>query len=86
MSSFKSDEQKRRKLKYPGNFPITHNDTYTNPDDGKEGYIKSEQFYYFNKEKIDYIVIGSMNIEAFNRLIEYIENLDIDIEEITDNL
>lgn len=86
MSSFKSKEQKKRKLKFSGNFPIVNEDTVTDPDDGKDGYIKSEQFYYFNKEKIDYIVIGSMSIEAFNNLIDYIENLKIDIEEITDNL
>lgn len=86
MSSFKSKEQKKRKLRFLGNFPIVNEDTVTDPDDGKDGYIKSEQFYYFNKEKIDYIVIGSMSIEAFNNLIDYIENLKIDIEEITDNL
>lgn len=73
-------------MRFTGNFPSVNEDTVTDHDDGKDGYIKSEQFYYFNKEKIDYIVIGSMGIEAFNNLIDYIENLKIDIEDITDNL
>lgn len=86
MSSFKDEKQKKKKLKYPGNFPISHNDTKTNPDDGKDGYIKSEQFYYFNKEKIEYIVIGSMKEEVFDALVEFIEKLEIPIEEVIDNL
>lgn len=86
MSSFKNEEQKIRKLKYPGNFPISHNDTKTNPNNGKDGYIKSEQFYYFNKEKIDFTVIGSMNIEAFNNLISFIEKLNVTFNDIVDNL
>lgn len=86
MSSFKNEEQKRKKLKYPGNFPVSHNDTITNPDDGKDGYIKAEQFYYFNKEKIDYMVIGNVKEDVFNALINFIEALDIDLEIINENL
>lgn len=86
MSSFKNEKQKAKKLKYTGNFPISHNDTDTNPDSGKDGYIKAEQFYYFDKEKIDYVVIGNMKEEVFNALIEFIENLKIDLEVIIDNL
>lgn len=86
MSSFKDEEQKKQKLRFPGNFPISHNDTETNPDDGKDGYIKSEQFYYFNKDKIDYKVIGSINEESFDLLINYIENLEVPIKTLIDNL
>lgn len=86
MSSFKDEEQKKRKLKYPGNFVVTSNDKKTNPDNGKEGYIKAEQLYYFIKEKIDFQVIGSMNKESLEKLIRFIEGLDIDIKEIIDNL
>lgn len=86
MSSFKNDEQRKKKLSYPGNFPITHDDKVTNPDNGKAGYIKADQLYYFNKEKIDYVVIGSMKPEIFNLLIEFIEGLDIEFKMIIDNL
>ncbi|MGL6105751.1 hypothetical protein [Romboutsia sp.] len=86
MSSFKNEEQKKKKISYPGNFPITSNDKQTKPDNGKEGYIKAEQLYYFKKNKIDFQVIGSMNKESLEKLIRFIENLEIDIKEIIDNL
>lgn len=60
-SSFKSEEQKKRKLSYPGNFPIANEDTVTEPDNGKSGYIKTDQLYFFNKSKIEYTIIGNIN-------------------------
>ena len=42
--------------------------------------------YYFNKDKISYTVIGSINVESFNKLMEYIEKSDFDLLDITDNL
>lgn len=86
MSSFKNKQHKDKKLRFPGNFPITSDDKVTNPDNGKEGYIKAEQLYYFKKSKIDYQVIGRMNDESLEKLVRFIENLDIDIKEIIDNL
>ena len=86
MSSFKDGNHKNRKLNYPGNFPISSNDTHTNPNNGRDGYIKADQLYYFNKEKIDFQVIGSMNKESLEKLIKFIEELEIDIKEIIDNL
>lgn len=86
MSSFKSKIQKAKKLKFPGNFPVTYNDIDIPGGNSKEGYIKSEQFYYFDKEKIDYFVIGSMNEEVFNALTQFIMELNIDIKHIIDNL
>lgn len=49
LSSFKSDTQRERKLKYPGNFPIDSSDTETNPHNNKSGYVKADQLYYFAK-------------------------------------
>lgn len=86
LSSFKSESQRERKLSYPGNFEISHNDTMTDPDNGKDGYIKADQLYYFNKDKITYTVIGSMKKEVFNLLIKFIEDSDFGISEIIDNL
>ena len=40
MSSFKNEKHKGKKLKFPGNFTISSNDKFTNPDNGIEGYIK----------------------------------------------
>ena len=52
MSSIKSEMQKHKKLCYPGNFLISNDATITNPDNGKDGYVKTDQLYYFLKEKI----------------------------------
>lgn len=76
MSSFKDDEQRARKLSYEGNFPVTSNDKTTNPDNGKDGYIKAEQIYYFKKDKIEFQVIGSMNEDTLKELFEFIEKLE----------
>ena len=86
LSSFKNEEQKKRKLSYPGNFPVPHNDTITNPHNNKDGYIKTDQLYYFNKSKISYMTIGSMDMDIFNLMMEFLENSDFDLEEILSNL
>lgn len=86
LSSFKTKKQKQRKLKYPGNFPITHDDTITNPDNGNNGYVKADQLYYFKKDKIEYQIIGTVLPDILNLLFEFIEESDFPIIEIFDNL
>jgi hypothetical protein len=86
MSSFKNEEQRLKKLTYPGNFPITHNDSVVTNGNTKDGFIKAEQIYYFSKEKIDFITIGSMKEEVFKMLIDFINELDIEIQHVIDNL
>lgn len=86
ISSFKDEEQKKRKLQYPGNFPIKAEDkNITNSKKNVDGYIKAEQFYYFSKEKTNYVVIGNLSIEVFNALIEFIQGIK-NIREVTCNL
>lgn len=85
-SSFKSEDQKQKKLSFPGNIEVSHNDTQIANSNRKDGFIKAEQFYYFNKSKIDYQVIGTMTPEMFNKLIDFISELQIEIINITDNL
>ena len=86
LSSFKNQEQRTKKLNYPGNFEIKHKDSSVVKTNTKDGYIKAEQLYYFNRDKTDYLIIGKLNTDVFNRLIHFIENLDIPLEHITDNL
>lgn len=90
MSSIKNDEQKKRKLSYPGNFPIVPEDQdIIGGDNGESGYIKAEQLYYFNKDKIDYKIIGKLDEEIFNLLLEFIEDLinaGVKFKQIMDNL
>ena len=90
MSSFKSEEQKRKKLSYPGNFEVSPTDESIGQwAHGKGGYIKAEQFYYFDKSKTNYLVIGSLTPDAWDALVDFIEALPeqgVEIREILDNL
>lgn len=86
MSSFKDEKQKKNKLRFKGNFSISFSASLVVNNNGKDGYIKSEQMYYFNKEKTDYIIIGKLKANVFNQLIEFIQEMDVEIKHITDNL
>lgn len=86
MSSFKDKNQKTKKMKYPGNFPIVLDDRQVKNDNGVEGYIKTDQLYYFDREKIKYRVLGHLEPDIFNLLLDFIEELNIQIEQITSNL
>ena len=89
MSSFKDEEQKKKKLRFPGNFPITAESESVKSGHGKDGFIKAEQFYYFNKEKTEYSVIGELKPETLDSLIDFINSLPskhVTFERIIDNL
>ena len=86
MSSFKTDDQRKRKLNYLGNFPIVFDDRIIENDNGLDGYIKTYQLYYFQKSNIEYQVIGSLKPDIFNLIIEFINESDFPIEDIIDNL
>lgn len=86
LSSFKDNEQRKRKLRYPGNLPISIGTVNIEGGNAKEGFIKADQMYYFKKEKISYRVIGAITEDMFNTLIDFINNGDFDIIQIVDNL
>lgn len=86
LSSFKDEKQRKRKLSYPGNFPIANEDTITCPNNNKDGYIKTDQLYFFAKDKINYTVIGSVKEDIFNLIMEFINESDFQITAIIDNL
>jgi len=86
LSSFKNEQQRAKKLSYPGNFELIHTDSSVVRSNTKDGYVKAEQLYYFNRDKTDYIIIGKLHTGVLNRLMDFIENLDVPLEHITDNL
>lgn len=86
MSSFKNEEQKQRKLSYPGNFPLVFGDTDIENNNGKDGFVKADQLYYFNKDSIEYEVIGRLPAEMLDLLLTFIEESDFEIIDILDNL
>lgn len=90
MSSMDTENKRERLMRYDGNFPITPDEQ--DIDDGGNGKlacIKAEQFYYFNKDKIRYKVIGKLDSDIFNLLIEFIQELNesgVLFQQITGNL
>lgn len=87
MSSFKNDKQKEWKMKqYPGNFPIVLDDRVVENDNGKSGYIKADQLYYFQRDTIEFDTIGYLKPEILDLLLEFLEESDFDIVDIVDNL
>ena len=56
---------------------------------GKEGYIKADQFYYFEENKTKYQIIGNLTEVTLGRLFTFIGELpksNVKIINITDNL
>jgi hypothetical protein len=86
LSSIKDPAQRARKLSYPGNYEIKNSDTVTNPNNGKDGFVKTDQLYLFRKDNISFRVIGSVSFEAMERLLSFINSSNIPIEIIKDNL
>ena len=86
LSSYKDAEQRAKKLSFPGNFEIIHTDSTIPRGNTKDGYVKAEQLYYFNRDKITYTVIGRLHQDIFNRLVRFIESLEVPLEHVTDNL
>jgi hypothetical protein len=72
MSSFegKSKEYKEKKLSYKENL-------HFGLDDGnrKDGYVKADQMYLFRKSKIQFMVVGTVDEEFIEILIELITEL-----------
>lgn len=50
------------------------------------GKIKADQLYYFNKDIIDYQVIGYILPDILDLLIQFIEESDFEITDIVDDL
>ena len=78
MSSFKNDEHKAKKLRFKENLPITSDDIISETTNGKDGYIKADQLHYFDKSKIKYYVLASINTELLDELIRLIIELEVE--------
>ena len=88
LSSLKNETDRKRLLKYPTNKEVKSGAMITDPHNGFDACIKADQFYYFSKEKIDYTIIGSLDIEPFNELISFIQELissGVKIKQVLDN-
>lgn len=90
MSSANSEEKKQKLKKFEGNLPIVAEDKIINDVnyDNRDAYVKADQFFYFDKDKIKYIKIGSVIPDIFNLIVEFIEELSstgVKFRQIIDN-
>ena len=76
MSSFKNEANKEKKLKYEENIEITEEELNFSNHKARDGYVKADQLYYFDKSKICYYVIGQVDGDVLIRILEKIEYLD----------
>lgn len=72
----KSENYKKKKLKYKENIPIDVTDFSLGKRIRKKGFIKSDQLHYFNKKKTKYFSVGMASNEILNRLFDNLETFD----------
>jgi hypothetical protein len=89
MSSMDTQQKREKLMKYDGNFPLTPDEQIiTSGGNGKSACVKADQFYYFNKNEIRYRILGSLDMDIFNLLIEFIQEIGdkgITFEQVIDN-
>lgn len=68
LCSFHNEVHKKKKLSYKANMMILGKDVIVDNGNDKQGYIKADQLYYFNKMNIKYYVVGEIKTETLNRL------------------
>lgn len=81
LTSADTEEKKKRLKQIDGNFPISTDDKIMNEGKNKDNrysYVEADQFFYFDKGKIKYIHIGSLEPDIYDLIIEF-------IQELTDN-
>ena len=73
--SFHNENHKKRKLKYKENLLIKKNSITGKYLNSKEGFIKADQLYYFNKNTIKYSIIGHLDKQFLKDLLYLIDKL-----------
>lgn len=74
MSSIKNEEHKSKiESYYPKDMIIEFNDAQISNKNRKDGFIKANQLYYFQRNSIDYFRIGKLNESTLNKLLELVE-------------
>lgn len=88
LCSFHDDKHKKKKLKYLSTLPIKEDEIFGKILNAKNGYVKSDQLYYFDKDKIKFKVIAYMSdefLEELNMLISKLKKKNY-IKKITTNI
>lgn len=89
LTSASNEERKEHLKKYAGNFPIAKDDKHMNANETKnlDSYVEADQLFYFDKSKIKYKHLGTLDTEIFNLIIEFMEELSnrgIELKQILD--
>ena len=91
LMSSNTTQAKHDKLhRYPGNFPIAAEDKVITDSnyDNLDSFIEADQFYYFDKSKISYIPLGTLDEDIFNLVTDFMTELinkGIKFRQIVDN-
>lgn len=75
MCSFHNEEHKKHKLSIESNLEIDKNQVIGDKLNDNDGYIKTDELYYFKKENIEYKVIAHMKDEFLGELVKLILKL-----------
>ena len=75
LCSFHNEKHKKRKLKFKQNLPVKEQKIHGENINEKEGYIKADQLYYFDKKKIEYKVLAHMDSDLLDDLVQLILEL-----------
>lgn len=88
ISSFKSEEQKIKKLHYEENMEISEYEKNGTHKFKKASYIKADKLFYFDKDKLDYYVFGRISDDLLDELMRLILHLSEEdkITIVTENL
>lgn len=89
MSSIKDDAQRVKIEKDERLMIIRTNDQNGMPASKyEESFIKANLMYYFERKKVEYKVLGSLNVETFMELQQKLSDLDNKdkIKQVLDNL
>ena len=81
MTSADTDDKKERLGNVEGNFPIAETDKIMNAGrekDNRYSFVESNNFFYFDKKKIKYVHIGRLDVEVYNLIVEFIEEISHD--------
>ena len=87
ISSFKSEEQRQKKLKYEKNMELPL-EAMNEKNFRKLSYIKADKAFYFNKNKLNYYVLATLKEEYLDKLLKLILKLASEgkLNQIIDNL
>lgn len=72
LCSFHNEEHKSKKLRFKENLEVSETANSKKNLNNKNGYIKADQLYYFDKAKIEYYVLGHLNPDLLDELLQLI--------------